>query len=253
VGRKLSCGRTTSSYRLSMEQEHITANVTQTPSPWARSFVLGTNMYTMNSSVLCAENAAEDAVAVAACLRRLESIHATNSTPTAEAAAASTAAQSRNTATLGKGLDSVSAKAERQLTERLLGGAGASGIVDRMAGRVSLSALLPAHTAAGRRGGDSDTVGGFLDIDVSGEMMEIDARADAKTMDSMLEALDLKDSFPASGKRGTASGGSVGAKSASYGAQAKGSAGGAGAKSAYQADCEQDDEDDLLALMDMAK
>jgi len=108
---------------------------------------------------------------------------------------------------------------------------------------------------AAPRPGDADLLdgaGGLIHLDIE----EIDAAADAKTLDDMLAALDLKDP-PAqaqakSGLAGAAAGGAWG------GSGAKG-AQGAGAKAQAQAQAQakgaalEDEEDDLLALMDAAK
>lgn len=78
----------------------------------------------------------------------------------------------------------------------------------------------------GFKDGDGDKGDGLIHLD-------IDATADAKTMSSYLEELDLNDDDTADGKRSQAKGGGGGGRN--------------------DANAGSDDDDDLLALMDSAK
>ena len=128
-----------------------------------------------------------------------------------------------------KATTSASAKAERKMNSALFGSSSAQ---SKDTGSLRLTSLLPDRASSSRSAGTygSGSSGGedeILEIFIE----EIDAQADAKTMDTMMESLNLKDD---------------GSKD-SYRADSKGGPGfGGGAD-------DDDDEDDLLALMDSCK
>ena len=163
-------------------------------------------------------------------------------------------------------MTSESARAEAKLTSSLLGGvgfrdgakggSGESQALGRGAPKLHLNALLDTSSSSslsrgrGAKGdyfgdGDDDDGGdddeGLIDI----HMLEFDAQADAKTMNSMLESLDLKNV-------GAGAGAGAGAKADSKGGFGGDNRGG----DIYGGDDDNnddDDDDDLLALMDGAK
>ena len=262
---------------------HSALNVVPVDVPFATNFLLGTNMYTMNNSVLCAENAEDDSMAIFKCLQRLENIYSVGRNRASAGIGkgigigigigTSMDAGGKGSVGVGQGkkIDAVSAKAERSMNQSLLGGAGSkststsasSSSSSSSGSKVNLSALLPVRNSSGIRGRVEDE----LDIDVSGEMMEINAQADAKTLQSMITELDLDSSADAksNSRNGNANSHASGmgmGMSVNYAAQAKGTSTSTsssirGAKGDEQQQPQQqddeDDEDDLLALMDMAK
>jgi hypothetical protein len=221
-------------YKLNIEIK--SANQTlETSGPWNPLFNMGTNLYTMNSSAMCLENSESDKPGREKVLQKLElieaggggtvgSVHSPtkgNSSLETSGSVSAYIASGKNISP-GKSMNSAAAKAERSLNESLLGRSADSKDFSR--GPVNLASLIP--TVHDSSSGGS---GGVVDLDM--DMLEFDAAADAKTMDSMMRHLDLHHDDAKSGTR-TAEPGAKGISSI--------------------ADSKDDEEsdDDLLALMD---
>ena len=106
-------------------------------------------------------------------------------------------------------MTSEAARAEAKLTSSLLGsgakGGESSKSTGRGAPRLHLNDFLDNSSSSSGRAGakDGDDDGGFIDINI----VEIDAQADAKTMESMLESLDFKDLDLGAGAKADSKGG----------------------------------------------
>jgi len=240
-------GRSRREYRLS-ETPFTALAVHPSAGPWDPAFAHGTNLYTMDSSVLCTANSDEDKVAIDECITRLQTIcrgvggccAPTSGTDSRWQVAGRNSGFASITSPSGKKMSSDAAKAERDLNQSMLGGGAKSSGGARSTEGMSLSSLLSGHASS------SGGAGGFIDLDVPEDMVHslVDARAGAKTMDSMLAELDLKDSHS-----------SIRKPSGAAAAQSKSSGGSSSSGRQQQKDVEEDgedDEDDLLALMDMA-
>ena len=220
---------------------------------WDPGFAHGTNLYTMDSSVLCTANAEKDKVAIDECIARLQiicesaaggSYSPASGTDSRWQVAGGGLGFSPKGSPAGKKMSTDAAKAERDLNQSMFGGGGAAakGSGAKSTEGMNLSSLLSGHVATM---GGGPTAGGFIDLDVPEDMVHslVDARASAKTMDSMLSELDLKDSHSTSRRTGGAGGAAAAHKEQE---------GGSKRQQKQVVEDEDDDEDDLLALMDMA-
>ncbi len=193
--------------------------------PWNPEFHLGCNVYSINNSRFClSDPRGDDEMGKLIHARLVDLIDAPGS-------------RSSGAVTVkAASLTPEAARAEAKLTSSLLGGS-----MGRGGGAKESNASLPAlrlmtilneHAQAndedgsGPRGGRKDDSSEIINVVIE----EIDAQADAKTLDDMLDHLDLKD---------------VSAK-----ADSKSGANGGGG---YQSGGAEDSDDDLLALMDSVK
>lgn len=243
--RVLDRGRPKRTYNTSI-RIHSAKQTIEAVGPWNGGFDMGCNMYSMNSSRMCTENSESDKSGISRVLSRLEfievggnstyqSISAGSSpgsigTPGSSFADGSYLSQVKS-ASPGKSMNAAAAKAERNLTESLLGRADSKGLH----GPVNLASLIPTSNTLNDDGSGG---GGGAILDVDMDILEFDAAAGAKTLDSMMGHLNLHDNDSKPDNRG---GSGAKASSANSAADAKG--GGAGSD-------DEESDDDLLALMD---
>lgn len=195
---------------------------------WDADYTYGSNVYSINNSVFCLLDPERDQEMRSTIVEHIAGLLGER------AGAGGGGRRGGAGASFKPGvMTSEAARAEAKFTSSLLGsgakGGESSKSTGRGAPRLHLSDFLDNSSSSSSRAGakDGDDDGGFIDINI----VEIDAQADAKTMDSMLESLDFKD---------------LGGPGAGAKADSKGGGG-----CAYEEG--DDDEDDLLALMDGAK
>lgn len=195
---------------------------------WEPDFTYGSNVYSINKSIFCLQDPERDHGMKTTIVDQIVGLLGEYGGGARGGAVGATFKPGTMTGE--------AARAEAKLTLSLLGsgakGSGASSKASSSgagAPRLHLAALLDHSSAASSaaKAGDDGDDGGFIDINI----VEIDAQADAKTVDSMLESLDLKGVLDS------------GAKADSKGGYDGGWGEGEG----------EEDEDDLLALMDGAK
>eukprot|EP00605_Chrysophyceae_sp_TOSAG23-4_P001750 GSChrysophyteH1.ASY1.ANO1.1937.1 assembled CDS len=232
--RVLDRGRTRQTYRVSADIKSAERTL-ESIGPWNPEFRFGTNLYSMNSSLLCLESAEADEASYGLIRKSLESFEAggggtigddSDSSSNARFSALNSQAMAApKDFSPSKMMDSAAAKAERNLNEALFGRADSKGVK----GPVNLASLIPSNHMAASDGAQSGNDGGFIDMDM--DILEFDAASDAKTMDSMMAHLDLH----TEGDAKNASSSGRGAKATGFLVDSK--------------DAEESD-DDLLALMD---
>ena len=232
-------------YRLT-EMPFTAEEVYVSTGPWDPKQQLGTNVYTMDNCVLCARTVEEDRAAAEDCLSRLQLIRRGVAGVNTADAFSTTSAPYKDNLVYGRKLDSSAAKAEQDLTMSLLGKSSASGDAKSTPG-MNLASMLSGGIQSLS---NSSASSGMFEIDLPDEMVHtlVDARAGAKTLDSMMADLDLKDQASADFKASSFGTGSK-RPGITAAAQAKDSSISIGAKSVPV----DDEEDDLLALMDQAK
>jgi hypothetical protein len=211
---------------------------------WDENFVQGHNMYSTTSSLFGTDSAASDSATRDMILRKLYSLSSGQLGDGSSSFLSQGGGQSAGAgpkvlyaSQLDRGaLSSSSARAESKMNAALFGSSSSSSSPSSKP--VSLIGLLGSGSLTGfdhktpgasaSAAGADDDYGGFINIDIE----EIDAAADAKTLDDMLESLDFKDA-PRS--------------------QAKGGGYGQGQAKAASKGLVDDDDDDLLSLMDSVK
>ena len=215
---------------------------------WDENFVQGHNMYSTTSSLFGTDSAASDSATRDMILRKLYSLSSGLPGDGSSSSSGGGGGQSPARASspgagpkvvyasqLDRGaLSSSSARAESKMNAALFGSSSSSS----SSKAVSLIGLLGSgsltgfdhktYGASASAAGADDDYGGFINIDIE----EIDAAADAKTLDDMLERLDFRDNPRA---------------------QAKAGGGGYGQAKAAAKGLAEDDDDDLLSLMDSVK
>ena len=195
---------------------------------WDADFTMGSNVYSINNSKFCSEDASKDDEEARKVLDRLEELIVVAGGGIVGRGIAGSPSKPAS-------LTPLAARAEAKLTQSLLGGTSkgekGSGNDSFTLPRLRLMTVLDENSEGymnnddvaatqGRKGTDHDTGNEEL-IQVFIE--EIDATADAKTMESMLENLNFKD------------------------------AGKVDAKADAKSGADDDSDDDLLALMDSVK
>jgi len=139
-------------YRLS-ETPFTALAVSPAGGPWDPACTHGTNLYTMDSSVLCCANAEEDKVAIEECIGRLQEICQgvggssvpTSATDSRWQIAGGDLGKSSTSSPSGKKMSSDAAKAERDLNQSMLGGGAKSSGGAKSTQDMSLSSLLSGH------------------------------------------------------------------------------------------------------------
>lgn len=199
---------------------------------WDEKFIVGHNMYSTTSSIFGAENAADDTHTKDIILRKLCSLFSGHA-PTIEHHSSSfdsgTRAFASKYAADSSALSSDAARAQSKMNAaffRTADSSSSSAKISSLAGLLGSGSLGGFEGKASRAEADMD-MGGLINIFFE----EIDGTADCKTMDDMMEQLDLKDKPKM---------------------QRKSSSSESGAKAYAKAD-DDDDDDDLLALMDSVK
>jgi len=211
---------------------------------WDVNFMQGQNLYTIGATQLCSDSVAQEEASKAHILDCLlaiaSSVGSTSDRRSSAEAGAAGSKYSRGGA--GMGITSSSARAESKMNQALFGASSGSKCREGSEGNTRLASLCPDSPFMDLKGGGADgkmgdeEFGGFVNIFFE----EIDGTADAKTMASMLESLDLKDDHKAQAKGGGGGGG--------------GGSGGGSKRSVQRPEPEEEEEeDDLLALMDSVK